>query len=186
MTDEEIVALYWARSESAIAETDRQYGRYCRYIAASVLQNDADAEEIVNDTYFKAWNCIPPERPNPLRAFLGRITRQLSLNRLEHDNAEKRGGGHYAQSLEELEGCLPSGADQDSIPDRAALADCLDRFLRSLTDEDRRLFLRRYWYMIPVSDRAREMKCGESRVKSRLMRLREKLRAHLEKEDYTV
>ena len=186
MTDQEIVALFWARSEKAIAETERQYGRYCRSIAASILHNDEDAEEIVNDTCLKAWNSIPPQRPDPLRAFLGRITRQLALNRLEHDTAEKRGGGQSTLALEELSECLPSGDETDNIPDRAALADSLDRFLRSLTDEDRRLFMRRYWYMIPVTDLAREMRCGESRVKSRLMRLREKLRAHLEKEDYTV
>ena len=91
MTDEKIVELYWERSEEAIKETDKLYGRYFHYIAKEILQDEEDAKEIVNDTYLKAWNSIPPERPNPLKAFLGRITRQLSLNRLEQNKAQKRG-----------------------------------------------------------------------------------------------
>ena len=102
MTDERIVELYWQRSEKAIEETDKAYGRYFHYIAYGILHDDEDAKETVNDTYFKAWHTIPPQRPNPLKTFLGRITRQLSINRLEAANAQKRGGGQYTIALEEL------------------------------------------------------------------------------------
>lgn len=185
LTDEQIVTLYESRDESAISETDRKYGRYCRYIADSILPDRQDAEEIVNDTYLKAWNSIPPAKPNPLKSFLGCITRRLSLNRLERENARRRGGGQYAVCLDELSECLPDG-EGESVPDGAALSDSLDRFLNGLNEEDKRLFVRRYWFMIPVNELARETASGESRIKSRLMRLRERLREHLTREGFTV
>ena len=107
MTDERIVALFWERSETAIAETDTAYGHYFHYIAFGILGSDEDAKEIVNDTYLKAWNTIPPQRPNHLKAFLGRITRQLSINRLEHNSAQKRAGSQYQFALDNFPNVLP-------------------------------------------------------------------------------
>ncbi len=146
MTDEKIVELYGERSEEAIKETDKQYGRYFHYIAKEILQDEEDAKEIVNDTYLKAWNSIPPERPNPLKAFLGRITRQLSLNRLEQNKAQKRGGGQYLLALDELAECIPDGSGSEDLASNIDLTDAINRFLRSLPIEQRRVFIKRYWY----------------------------------------
>ena len=137
MTDEKIVELYWERSEEAIKETDKQYGRYFHYIAKEILQDEEDAKEVVNDTYLKAWNSIPPERPTPLKAFLGRITRQLSLNRLEQNKAQKRGGGQYIFALDELAECILDGNGSEDYASNIDLTDAINRFLRSLPIEQR-------------------------------------------------
>lgn len=186
MTDEQIIALYWARSEMAIRETDKAYGRYFHYIAHGILRNHEDAEEIVNDTYLKAWNSIPPARPDHLKAFLGRITRQLSINRLEQTTAQKRGGGQYLLALEELEECIPDGNDGADLVRLTALQDSLNRFLRSLSPDARRVFIRRYWYMHAISEIAENLSMSESKVKSLLMRTREKLKKYLIQEGFGV
>lgn len=182
LDDKQIVELYWQRSELAIVETDRAYGRYFLYIAYQILRDDRDSEEVVNDTYLKAWDTMPPERPNPLKAFLGRITRQLSINRLEKRTAEKRGGGDYDLALEELQECI---ADNTSdIGDLTALQDALNRFLLTLPTETRRIFLKRYWYMSSIADIARDLGISQSKVKMQLLRTREKLKAHLIEEGF--
>ncbi len=183
MTDQELVALYQQRSERAIVETEREYGRYFRHIALGILKNEEDVEEIVNDTYLKAWNTIPPECPNPLRAFLGRITRQLSINRLEKNLAEKRGGGQYTLILDELSACV---SDRESTVDSIALRDVLNSFLRSLPIPARRVFIKRYWYLESIGDIAQEFSMSESRVKSMLMRARGKLKKQLIKEGFEI
>lgn len=182
MTDEKIVELYWQRSENAIEETDKAYGRYFHYIAYGILHDDEDAKETVNDTYLKAWQIIPPQRPNPLKSFLGRITRQLSINRLESASAQKRGGGQYTLALEELGECIP--ADGEDLGDLTALRDCINRFLRSLPGQQRRIFIRRYWHTHSVSQIASDLHISESKVKTSLMRSREKLKRLLEKEGF--
>lgn len=183
--DERILELFWKRSEDAIREAEKAYGRYLHYISYGILKNDDDARETVNDVYWKAWNVIPPQRPNPLRAFLGRIARQLSINRLEERLAQKRGGGQYALALEELEECISHPNEEDPA-DRIALQDALNKFLRSLPKEARRIFLRRYWYMQSVGEIAKALSVSESKVKSVLFRTRNKLKEHLEKEGFTV
>lgn len=185
MTDEMIVGLYFERNEKAIEETDRAYGRYFYRIAYGILSDEGDSKEIVNDTYMKAWNTIPPERPTLLKAFLARITRQLSINRLEHNNAQKRGGGQYFLALEELKECV-SDNDLTDAAESVALQEALNRFLRSLSPDARRVFIRRYWHIHSVSEIARELRMSESKVKSMLMRTREKLKKHLEKEGFNV
>ena len=180
MTDEQIVELYWQRSEKAIEETDKAYGRYFHYIAYGILQNDEDAKETVNDTYLKAWAIIPPQRPNPLKAFLGRITRQLSINRLESRHAQKRNNGQYALALDELSDCI--SANGEDLADLTALRDCINRFLRSLPNQQRRIFIRRYWHTHSVSQIAADLHINQSNVKSSLMRSREKLRKLLKEE----
>ncbi|MGM9520901.1 MAG: RNA polymerase sigma factor [Oscillospiraceae bacterium] len=181
MDDQKIVALYWARSEEAVAETAKKYSGYCRSIAYNILQNREDAEECVNDAYIRAWGAIPPHRPERLSAFLGKITRNLALQRYLKNSARKRGGGEAALSLAELEECLPA-AGGDGISDDIALREALERFLRAQPKEARVLFTLRYFYMYPISQIAAKLGMSESRVKSALFRLRKKLRAHLEKE----
>ena len=183
MIDSRIVDLYWARSEQAINETDKLYGRYFHSIAYGILRDDEDSKEIVNDTYIKAWNNIPPERPKNLKAFLGRITRQLSINRLEKNLAKKRGGGEYLLALDELEECI---SDRDHDADTAELRDTLNEFLRELADEPRRVFIRRYWHLSSISEIARDFDMSESKVKSMLMRTREKLKKYLLREGFNV
>ena len=186
MEDEQILDLYWTRSESAIAETDRKYGAYCRSIAGNILHDLQDTEECVNDTWLKAWNAMPPQRPGCLSAFLGRITRNLALDRCRIFRAEKRGGGTAALALDELGDCIPSRQTVEDAVDASELSRLIDRFLRTLSQRDCALFLRRYWYM----DSTREL-CGrfaltEGSVKSNLHRTRNKLREFLEKEGISL
>ncbi len=181
MQDERIIELYWARAETAIEETQKVYGGYVHAIAYRLLGNEEDAREIANDTYLKAWNAIPPQRPAPLRTFLGRIARQLSINRLEHATAKKRGAGEYAYVLDELQGCIPSS--EEDFVDTLVLRDTLERFLRTLSEDARRIFLQRYWYMCPIAEIARQRSMSEGAVKMQLLRTREKLREFLQKEE---
>ena len=183
MTDDKIVALYWARSEDAIKETEKAYGSYCYYIAFHILHEKQDANETVNDTYLKAWQNMPPQKPNPLKAFLGRITRQLSINRLKKRNATKR-GGEYALSLDELENVI--GDNTQDIADQVALSEALTRFLYALPITQRRIFVRRYWYFESINEIASTFSISESKAKSMLMRLRKKLKQHLEQEGFEL
>ena len=184
MTDEEIIALFWQRSETAIAETSNLYGRYFHSVAFSILRNEEDAKETVNDTYLKAWNSIPPQRPNHLKAFLGRITRQLSINRLECSTAQKRAGSQYQLALDELSECI-SDKSTDSV-EEISLKNALNSFLAALSREKRIIFMQRYWYLSSVKDIARHRGISENSVKITLMRLRIKLKKHLEKEGVTL
>ncbi len=186
MNDETILELYLERSEQAIEETEKAYGRYCHYIAYTILRSDEDAEEIVNDTWLKAWQVIPPQKPNPLKGFLGQITRRLSINRLETYTAQKRGGGQYPLTLDELAECIPSAESGEDIANITALTDILNRFLRSLPLDARRVFIRRYWYTASVSEISKAFSMSESKVKSLLLRTREKLKVILEKEGYDL
>ena len=185
MNDDRIIELYFSRNEAAITETANAYGHYFSYIAYGILHNDQDCEEIVNDTYNKAWNTIPPQRPYNLKAFLGRITRQLSINRLEERGAQKRAGSEYSLALEELSEIL-SDPNGDSVADTLALSDALNRFLQMLSQDSRRVFIRRYWHMYSISEIANDLSFSESRVKSMLMRSRGKLKIFLKKEGFDV
>ncbi len=188
MEDSIIIQLYWAREERALAETESKYGGYCRAIACNILNNREDAEECVNDTYLRAWNAMPPQRPSILGAFLGKITRNLSLDRIKIIRAEKRGGGQIDLALDELGDCIPDG-DGESLEQRIEaeeLARCLDRFLRDLPERECCVFLRRYWYVDSVQEIAHRYHMAEGSVKSTLFRVRKKLRVHLEKEGVAV
>lgn len=186
MEDHEIVDLYFARNESAIAETEIKYGRYCYSIANRILENAGDAEEIVNDTYLKAWNTIPPNRPDSLRAYVGMICSRLSLNRYDMRKAEKRGGAQTALVLEELAECVSDPASEADPGDAMALRDALNRFLASLSAKTRKIFVRRYWYMSPVSEIARDFSMKESTVTVLMLRTRKKLKQFLQKEGFNV
>ena len=179
MEDNEIVALYWERNETAIAETEKKYGRYCYVIAYNVLYCHEDAEECVNDTYLRAWETIPPQRPTALNAYLGTITRNLALNRYEYIHADKR-DSRVTLIYDEAAHAL-SGEFTDPL-DEIALKDAVNSFLASLSNEHRIIFLRRYWYMSDMASIARDYRIPEGTVKSILSRTRKKFQKHLEKE----
>lgn len=186
MEDEHIIELYFARSEAAIVETSAKYGAFFRGISRNILNSEQDAEECVNDAYLSAWNSIPPKRPDNLRAYIARIVRNLSLNRWNKLNAAKRGGGEVPLALEELEGCIPAADTVQRETDRAELAGVLNSFLRGLGGEKRDVFLKRYWYLVPVKEIAEQYGMSESKVKSMLLRTRGKLREFLEKEGISI
>ena len=173
MDDKQIIALYFARSEVAIGESEKKYGAYCRTIAGNILPIRADAEECVSDTWLRAWGAIPPNRPERLGAFLGRITRNLALDRLRSNKGAVR---------EELSECLTLGDPTAGMVDRVVLTAALDRFLAGLPQKKRKLFLRRYWYFSTVEELARDFGMSESGVKMTLLRLRRELRAQLKQE----
>ena len=186
MEDEQIIKLYWARSEDAITQTARKYGSYCHTIAYNILHNNEDSEECVNDTWLKTWGSLPPHRPRKLSAFLGKITRNLSLDRYRNYTAEKRGAGQPVLALEELSGCVPATDGTERILDEMELTELLDRFLASLTPENRKYFMRRYWYFSSVSHIAADYGLTESKVKMSLLRSRNKLREMMQKEGVSL
>jgi RNA polymerase sigma-70 factor (ECF subfamily) len=185
MEDKQIVELYWARSESAISETEKKYGRYCHYIAYRVLENDEDAKEVVNDTYLKAWNTIPPACPDPLKPYVGTISRQLALNAYKGQNTQKR-GGQVPLALDELAECIPDSDSGADIGESVALSDALSRFLWALPQRTRNVFIRRYFYMSPVAEIAHDFGMKQSSVTMLLLRTRKKLQNFLEKEGFSV
>ena len=183
MDDQKIIDLYWSRSETAITETDRKYGKYCYSIAYNILTNNEDAEESVSDTYMAAWKAMPPKRPSILATFLGKITRHLSIDRWRSRNRYKRGGGEIVLALEELEDCVADDQSIEKTIERKHLALIFNRFLESLPEMERRIFLCRYWYLDPIATIANYYGFSDSKVTSMLHRSRKKLRAVLEQED---
>lgn len=183
MEDKQIVELYFARSEDAIAQTDKKYGPYCYHIAYNILTNKEDAEESVSDTYMTAWKAIPPRRPNVLSAFLGKITRHISIDRWRARSAYKRGGGEIPLALEELENCVAGLQDVEMEYQRKELVRAYIRFLDVLPITERRVFLLRYWYLESIDDIANKFGFSQSKIKSMLHRTRIKLRQQLEKEE---
>ena len=186
MDDRQIIALFNERSETALSETAKKYGRYCRTVAYNILRNEEDSEECVNDTWLRAWDAIPPQCPERLSVFLGKITRNLALNRYKHKNREKRGGGQTLLVLEELAECVPGAESTEEAAGEALLVDVLNRYLEGLPAEKRKIFMRRYWYMSSVKEIAEEFGLSESKVKMTLLRLRNKLKQTLEKEGIIV
>lgn len=182
MEDEQIIGLYWSRSEQAIAETANKYSGYCHAIAYGILHSEQDAEECLNDTYLKAWGAMPPRRPDCLAAFLGKITRNLSLDRYEKNAAAKRGGGQTALALEELMDCVPAEGGVERAFDETALTESLEKFLRSVPRLKRDVFVRRYWYLSSIREIADQYGMSESKTASMLHRIRTKLKAYLEEE----
>lgn len=184
MDDEQIVALYWERSEQAIPETDRKYGNFCRSIADNILQCREDTQECVNDTYLSAWNAMPPHRPSILSAFLGKLARRIALDRLRSRTRLKRGGDTVTLALEELQECLAGGAEPERELEHRELVCALNRFLDRLPADQRRIFLCRYWQLDDIRTIARRYHMTESKVTSMLHRTRKKLRSGLEEEGF--
>ncbi len=186
MEDGAIIGLYWERNEQAIQETDLKYGPYCHTIAYNILENQEDCEECVNDTWLRAWNTMPPQRPNYLRLFLGKITRNLSLDIWKGKQAKKRGGGEPALALEELSECVADTKDVESVLQTKELSETIERFLHTLPRRERELFLQRYFYMYSVKELASHYGIKENHVAVLLSRTRKKLAAHLVKEGWSV
>lgn len=186
MKDNEIVELFWSRDESAISAAADTYGNYCLTIAYNILGSREDAEECVNDTYLKAWNSIPPQRPTRLSTYLGKITRNLSIDRMRLLSAKKRGQGMVACTLSEFEACMPASVDIESTLDEIVLVTVLENFLRQLPRTQRNIFVGRYWYLYSIRDLATAYSMSESKIASLLFRLRNKLKLHLEKEGVSL
>ncbi len=182
MEDFQIVNLYWERQERAISESDRKYGRMLRSLSFSCLSSREDAEECVNDTYLRAWNAMPTERPAYLGAFLSKITRCISIDRFRADHRQKRGG--LGNLTEELTDCIPDTAPSpiDEF-ESGRLRNTLNRFLANLPAERRVMFVKRYFFAESITQIAEAMEIGESNVKVTLHRLREQLKTILEKEE---
>ena len=186
MEDEQILDLYFARDERAVAETDRKYGGYCFHLADNILHNAQDAEETVSDTWLRAWNVIPPQRPGVLKLFLAKITRNLAFTRWRNANAQKRGGGEMELVLEELAGCI---AAQESVDDRLkgrVLAETIRSFLNTLPERERNIFLRRYFFVEESVQIASRYGMKPAAVLRTLSRTRAKLKTYLQKEGYAV
>lgn len=186
MEDSMIVDLYWKRDESAISETDKKYGNYLTKIAYNILYDFEDSKECVNDTYFKTWNAVPPHRPSVLSAYLGKITRQLSIDVFRKKNSRKRCCSQYELSLSELEECVTGGSTPEQEVELQMLADAINRYLRTISEEARNVFVCRYFFMDSIKDIAAYRGVSESKIKSMLHRARTGLREFLEGEGFAI
>lgn len=186
MEDKQIISLYFQRDERAIAETQAKYGSYCFHIALSILNSTADSEECVNDTFLRAWNSIPPHRPLHLKLFLGRITRNLSIDRLRSNTAQKRGNGETALALEELSQCISADGDPADALELKELQQAVGRFVHTLPRRERNLFLCRYFYLEAYSVLAKRFHIREANARLILSRVRQKLHDFLTKEGFEV
>lgn len=186
MEDNKIIELYLSRNENAVKETEAKYSAYLSAVSMNILNNREDSSECVNDTYFKAWNSIPPHLPPCLRYFLGKITRELSIDRIRKKRAAKRSGSEYELSLEELEECIPKGKDPVKEAECSLLAEVIGDYLRQCKEEARDTFVMRYYFCDSIKMIAGSFGISESKVKSMLFRTREGLRKHLEKEGFSV
>ena len=183
MEDSQIIGMYFDRDERAIQACREKYGPYCMAIARNILGEQRDAEECVNDTWLRAWNAIPPHRPERLPAFLGKITRNLALNRWRSHRSARRGGGEVPLALAELEECVAGGEMPEEQIDAKALAQAVTAYLRGQSPLKRAVFIRRYWYLDTVPVIARQLSISESKVKSMLHRMRLELRKKLGEEE---
>ena len=185
MEDAAIIELYWQRSEQALEETRVKYGGYCYGNAFNLLRSPEDAEETVSDAYHAAWNAMPPERPRSLRAWLGKVTRNLSLKRWDREHRQKRDAG-LTTLLSELEDCLPSQDTVEKTLEAKELSAAVDSWLAGLSKADRQLFVRRYWYGVPLQDLAWERGLSPAKLAQKMLRLRQSLRSALEKEGISL
>lgn len=185
MEDSAIIRLFEARDERGISEVQDKYGLFCLRLARNITGNEEDARECVNDAWLRAWNHIPPEKPENLRAWLGRIVRNLALNRLEKERAEKR-SSVMTECLDEWEDCLSASSGVEEEIDGKELTRLLNNWLETLPAEDRRVFVRRYWYGDSVKEMASRSGIRAGAMRQRLYRLRLELRALLTKEGYTL
>ena len=181
MEDEKIIELFFARSETAIKELDSKYGKVCYSISYNILNNNLDAEECVNDAYLGTWNAIPPHKPNPLLTFVCRIVRNVSIMRYRANTAMKRNSS-YDIAMSEIEHCIAAPETVETSLDAKALAQILERFLDTLSEENRVIFMRRYWFSDNYADIATLMGLSEKNISVRLTRIRTNLRNYLVKE----
>ena len=182
MQDSAIVDLYWQRSEQAISETELKYGKYCHAIAYQICESEEDAEECVNDTWFRAWNSMPEKRPYILSTFLGYITRNIAIDKYKAKSARKRGGGELTLALDELSECISSAIDPEYSVEQKELESAVNGFVSKLPDTERRVFVARYWFLLPVTEISERMGFSRSKTKTILYRTRNQLRAYLQEE----
>ena len=186
MHDDEIVRLFWDRREEALRETQEKYGRYCTAIAMNILGNEQDAEECANDALMSAWNAIPPARPDNLKAYIGRVTRNLSFNLYQKAHAGKRGGGQTPAVLDELAECVSGGVQPEEEWDRKELAAAISSFLAAQPKDRRQLFMCRYYYADDIPQIAERFGIRENTVSARLSRLRKALWEYLTERGYRL
>lgn len=181
MEDDRIIELYLRRIQQSIIETKKKYGAYCRVIARNILSDYLDVEECENDTYLALWNTIPPNIPKNFKVFLGRIARNIALDKYSYNTARKR-NREFEVILTELEECLASSSTVEKEYEEGEIARLISQFLYDLDDKSRNLFIRRYWYSDSIADLSKQFNMGQSGVKSALFRVRNKLRIYLEKQ----
>lgn len=182
MKDQLIIELFFERSEQAIKELSKKYGRLCRTVSYNILGNEEDVEECVNDTYLAAWDTIPPQRPNPLQAYICKIARNLSLKKYQSNSAQKRNHA-YDVVLEEVAGCLVSRENVEEEILVKELSLYLNEFLETLKKKERVIFVQRYWYCTSISEIAKKMNMSTNQVTVGLHRTREKLKKYLERKE---
>ena len=180
--DERIISLFYSRDEQALRETDSRYGALCRSVARNILGSSEDAKECVSDALLTAWNAIPPAKPRNYCAYLMKLVRGHAVNRWHANRAEKRGGGQTPAALDELAECISARETVESESDRRALLEAITAFLGTLPEQQRHLFVRRYWYTDPVQVLARDFGMSENRISVTLSRIRKRLHTYLEKE----
>lgn len=183
MDDAGIVSLYWKRNEAAIDHTEKKYGRYLTTIAYNILADTEDSKESVNDTYLAAWNSMPPHKPQVLSTYLGKLTRRISIDLFRKRTSEKRGGGEYAISLDELGDCIGSNSTEEAV-DVQVLSQAIAGFLQGISPEARNVFLGRYYYLDPVKKIAGYCGITEAKAKILLHRTRQGLWDYLQKEGF--
>lgn len=179
MEDSKIIELYFQRSQDAIAQTDKKYGKYCYTIAYNILSDALDSEECVNDTYLKVWETIPPAKPSRLSYFIGKLTRNLSIDRLRNKSAMKR-SAEAEIAFEEVDGMISDS--MTDIHDEVFLRNTINSFLVGLSKKDRKIFVQRYWYMCSSVEIGKELGVSDSFVRVRLLRIREDFKNYLIKE----
>lgn len=183
--DERIIQLFFERSEQAIKELDLKYGKVCHKVSYNILHNRQDSEECVNDAYLGTWNAIPPQRPNPLLTFLCKIVRNLSIMR-HHANTAMKRNSTYDVALEELEGCLASNATVEAEMETDELTSIIDSFLETLSQENRVIFMRRYWFSDTHQQIAERVGITENNVAVRLTRIRKQMKDYLTEREVSI
>ena len=184
MKDSEIVELYFKRNEEAIEKTSEKYGAYCKTVAENILKNQEDSEECVNSALLQLWNSVPPEKPENLKMFLAKITRNIAINNFKAKFAEKRGGKEGFAAFDELSECIPSKNNVEESFDAAELEKSINYFAKNLPEKERNIFIRRYFFFESPKKIGERYAFSENRVSVILCRIRKKLRKHLEKEGF--
>lgn len=185
MRDQDIVQLFWDRNEDAVSETKKQYEQYCMYIANNVLQNKQDAEECFNDALLSVWKSIPPHKPENLKTYIGKIVHEIAIDRWRTNNRQKRIKTEFALSLDEIEEVIPDNSFDEQIDERELTAE-ISRYLKSLDEVKRNVFIRRYWYYDSIDDICKRYGFGKSKVLVMLKRTRDGLYLYLKKEGYII
>ena len=180
--DDEIVQLLWERKEEGIVQMQKKYQRYCGAIARRIVSNEEDVEECINDTWLRAWNSIPPHQPENLAGYLAKIIRNLALSMYTKQHRKKRRGDIVSVALEELSDCLSDGREVSEEMEKKDLTDAIAAWLRGKSSEQQAVFIRRYFYMMEISELAEGLCMKENTVKSILFRMRKELKIYLEGE----